>query len=213
MNCCSDRSCYDENFSIKKAQKLLRSYTHHGLPNNSRPLLKILANLPLHTLSMLEIGGGIGCLTFELLQRGLTSAVLSDQSRFFIDVFISESRRHGFHDRVGAIQGDAVTELGDLASKDLVVLDKVICCYPHFALLLDTAGSKSSDYLAFSVPIESWWMKLYIRLENWLRYLRGNDFRSFIHPVQQMVEQVQSMDFEKIIHTKSGNWHYFLFKR
>ena len=42
---------------------------------------------------------------------------------------------------------------------DLVVLDKVICCYPDFHTQIGSAATKAEKWIAYSLPVDIWWVK------------------------------------------------------
>jgi len=43
----------------------------------------------------------------------------------------------------------------------LVILDRVICCYPHLENLLAAAAARVRRYLAFSYLLEDWWVQVF----------------------------------------------------
>lgn len=82
MTCCcsSAGDAVERHFSAKKATKELARYRAKGPEPTTRLLLAGLTKAgPLHGL-LLDVGSGIGALTFELLERGLTSSLTSSTS-------------------------------------------------------------------------------------------------------------------------------------
>ena len=69
----------------------------------------------------------------------------------------------------------------------MVVLHRVVCCYPDYQRLLAAAGSKAGRLLVFSHPPRNAATRSILWLDNLGRRLKGDSFRSFAHPPQDMV--------------------------
>lgn len=74
--CCSSiDTTAERQFSEKRATKDLAQYRAKGPGSTARLLLAGIANVGQPQGRLLDIGSGVGALTFELLERGLTEAV------------------------------------------------------------------------------------------------------------------------------------------
>jgi hypothetical protein len=79
MSCCGDfRNAADLQFTSDKAAKELRAYRKGHVGPTTRLLRDGVVDLGLSDGTLLDIGGGVGALTFELLERGMATAVVAD---------------------------------------------------------------------------------------------------------------------------------------
>jgi hypothetical protein len=64
-----------------------------------------------------------------------------------------------------------------------VTLDRVICCYGDMKSLVAASAGKARSLYGIVVPRDRWWVRAGEQLGNLMRRLRGDPFRSFVHPV------------------------------
>ena len=82
---------------------------------------------------------------------------------------------------------DFVAESAVLPPADAVILQRVVCCYPYASALVEAAAEHARRVLVLTFPVDRWWVRLALSLENiWMR-LRGSKFRSFVHRTQTVV--------------------------
>ena len=98
----------------------------------------------------------------------------------------------GLGDRVARHRIDIATEPDEVCPADVVVLHRVVCCYPDYERLLSAAASQAARLLVFSHPPRTPVSRLGFGFDNLLRRLRGNDFRTFVHPPEAMRAVVES---------------------
>src|SRR5215208_323249 len=72
--CCDARGC-DELFGRRFARRMARRYRRRGLDRTARRMVVFLESNGLAGATVLEIGGGIGEIEIELLERGAGSSV------------------------------------------------------------------------------------------------------------------------------------------
>jgi magnesium-protoporphyrin O-methyltransferase len=65
---------------------------------------------------------------------------------------------------------------------DVVVLHRVVCCYPDYEGLLSAAAQHARRLLVFSHPPDNPATRIGFWSENLLRRVRGNTFRTHVHP-------------------------------
>ena len=209
--CCKIQ--YDREFDEQYAKKDLIRYRAHGLKKNSQPLFKLIEAVDLAGMSLLDIGGGIGSLSFELLKNGISKSTIIDISEAHIHICRQESCRLGLQDRIQCMQGDFLDEVGSLPSADLVVLDKVICCYAAYELLVKDSICKSKRWYAFSIPRDIWWVHLGQWLEKLWLQIKGRHFPTFIHPVFEIERIITTSGFHKIAQSNYKEWTMMLYER
>jgi len=178
MSCCcsSVGDAVERQFSQKKAAKELARYRAKGPEPTTRLLLAGLTKAgPLHG-RLLDVGSGIGALTFELLEPGLTSAVGVDLSSAHVETASKEASRRSQSDSTRFVQGDFVDIASQLPSAEIVALDRVVCCYPEFEGLLDESLRHADVYFAFSYPRDLW----YVRAVGWTRKPGSTDHSEYV---------------------------------
>ena len=159
------------------------------------------------------MGTGIGALTFELLDRGVTRAVGVDASRAYLASAEAEATRRGRLQSASFIRGDFVDVAEGLTDADLVTLDRVVCCYPSHRSLLAESLRRAGRGFAFSYPRDRWFVKLTVRAENAARRLAGNPFRNFVHPVAEMQELIANAGFELVSRSQTRKWSADVYAR
>jgi magnesium-protoporphyrin O-methyltransferase len=210
MTCCSD--LYHTKFDSAQAAADLSDYLQNGVKRNSRPLLEILEDLDLQDVQVLDIGSGIGAMTFELLKRGAVSASLVDISSAYLDVFKQEARRRQL-DHISTHAGDCVELSSKLENAELVVMDKVICCYPDWKPLIHTVADLSTRWIAFSLPRDVWWVRTGEWLDTKWRQLRGDHFPTYIHPIGEIEYLLETLGFQNREMNKWREWEYHLYQK
>jgi hypothetical protein len=86
------------------------------------------------------------------------------------------------------IQGASVLDVGGgvgvVHHELLATLDRVICCYPDMEQLVTASASRARRLYGAVFPRERWLLKVVLTLGNFIRALRGNAFRTYVHPVR-----------------------------
>jgi SAM-dependent methyltransferase len=187
--CCSryERAA-DRQFDERTAAADLDRFRRRGPGPTTRLLLEQLQEAGLADGDLLDIGGGVGALTFGLVERGVAHAVGVDASRAYVAAFAREIDARGLGARIRVLHADFVESASDLESASLVTLDRVVCCYPSADALLRTAAAHATRGVALSYPRDRWYVRMGIALENAGRRLTGNEFRSFAHRAPHLRE-------------------------
>jgi magnesium-protoporphyrin O-methyltransferase len=137
--------------------------------------------------SVLEIGGGVGALQLELLAKGASRTTNLE----LVDAYETEAsdlaKTAGMGDRMTRRQVDIATTPDQVEAHDIVVLHRVVCCYPDYERLLTAAADHAKRLLVFSHPPRNWVSRTSARLENLSFRVMGKSFRTFTHPPAAMV--------------------------
>jgi len=185
-SCCNARGC-DDMFDGRFARRMASRYRKRGLDKTARRMVEYVASRGMNECTVLEVGGGIGEIEIELLKRGARRAVNLELSRAYdaeaerllAEVGLEGRAERRVHDI--AIDPDAVEQA------DVVVLHRVVCCYPDYERLLSAAAGRARRLLVFSYPPRNPVSRLFIALQNLgLRLLR-KEFRTFAHPPRDML--------------------------
>ena len=180
---CNEHCCgLTTLFDAKLARRDLDSYRRRGPSASTRRLLSAVRDAGHPPETLLDVGGGVGMIAHELLAAGAARATIVDASPAYVAAAREEAARRGTTDRLQLRQGDLVEVADDVPPADVVTLDKVVCCYPDMETLLAVSAARARRLYGIVYPLDGWWVRLAIAVENGLRRLRGSTFRSFIHP-------------------------------
>ena len=212
MNCCSANGL-DEFFNKSTARKDLKSYRKKGLGKGSRKLVEFLKEQSLAGSTLLEIGGGIGALHLELLKEGAQKAVGVDVSAAYVEAATGLAQELGFADAVEYYVGDFVEEEQKIAPADIVLLDRVICCYPDMQALVTASAQHAQRLYALTYPRRTWWVRAGFSMMNIGVTVLRKRFRVFVHHPQEVAATLTSQGFTRILQATSGVWDIVVFQR
>ena len=213
-SCCSTfERAADQQFNQKRAATELKRYREKGPDPTTRLLEDGIARCGAASGTVLDVGSGIGALTFALLERGMTSAVAVDASSASIGAARQEAERRGRADAIRFVHADFVAAAPELPAASVVTLDRVVCCYPSCELLLDAALQHADRCLALSYPRDRWYVRAAIRVENGQRWLGRNPFRTFVHPVAAMERTIRRAGFDLSSRRETWIWSADIYTR
>ena len=197
MSACCSGPCaaIEEQFDARRAQRELAQYRKKGPGPTTRMLRDGVTAVVQPIRTLLDVGAGIGALTFDLLERGAGRAVSVDASPASVAAGREEAARRDRAPRVEWVQGDYVALADGLPSADVVTLDRVVCCYPRYEPLLRPAARHALRCIALSYPRDAWFIRMALAGENALRKLRGRAFRTVVHPPREMEGLIRSEGF------------------
>ncbi len=155
---------------------------------------------------MLDIGAGVGALTFEMVEAGVTHATAVDASPAYVAAASREAARRGRSEAVQFVTGDFLDKAADVATAAIVTLDRVVCCYPAYESLLTASLQHAERYFAFSYPRDAWYVRAWNTARNATRRLTGNPFRTFIHSARQMEGMISEAGFARVIRQRTWTW-------
>jgi magnesium-protoporphyrin O-methyltransferase len=157
--CCEPRA-YQRLFSAKQARRDSRRYRKR------------------------DVGGGVGSIELELLAAGAERATNVELSGEYEDEAAKLLAELGLADRVERRVADFVTE--PVEPHDVVVMHRVVCCYPDVDGLVGAGAANARRRLLLTYPQERLWVRLAIRVINLFLRLSGSSFRTYVHPVARM---------------------------
>jgi len=205
--CCSTYgNVAGAQFDEKIARRDLENYRKKGPGPTARLLRDMLVDAGAAEGTLLDIGSGIGGLTFELLERGVKRAIAVDASAAYLAAAAQEATRR---DRLLAVElrhGDFLAVGSMIPSATVVTMDRVICCYPAFEVLLEEALRHAERYFAYSYPRDHWYVRAAIAGENGVRWLKRNPFRTFVHPVDRMTQTIERAGFRLAARRQTWQW-------
>jgi len=185
--CCTPRG-YRQVFSERSARAQARRYRRNGPDPISRRIIELLKEQGVEGLTLLEIGGGIGAIQLELLKAGLAGAVSVELTPTYEESAAELLREAGFADRVERRVMDFVDAGQDIGAADIVVMNRVICCYPDVPKLAGAAADRARGILVMSFPKERWWTQVMVWMANVGMAMARREFRIFLHPIGEIIE-------------------------
>ncbi|MGH8962815.1 MAG: class I SAM-dependent methyltransferase [Jatrophihabitantaceae bacterium] len=192
MSRCCDAEDYQSVFSGRFARRQSKRYRRRGLTPAARGIVDFATSRGIAGATVLEIGGGVGQLQVELLRRGASQVTNLELSQNYEDEAARLLVEAGMTDRVTRRFLDIAQAPDEVQPADVVVLHRVVCCYPDYTRLLSVAAGHARKTLVYSHPAVNVVNRVQFGAENVYRRLGGNDFRAFIHPPQGMIRAVES---------------------
>jgi magnesium-protoporphyrin O-methyltransferase len=181
VSCCAPKG-YRELFGERAARRDAKRYRRKGLDDTAEEMVEFLRSRGLEHATVLEIGGGVGAIGLELLKGGADRALEVELSPEYERTAAALARENGVEDRVERRLGDVVAEAETVPAADVVVMHRVVCCYPDVDALVGTAGERARRYLVLSFPRPRRLVRVGVRLVNLWFTLRRWDFRTYLHP-------------------------------
>ena len=206
MSCC-DTNGLNRMFSGSYVEREKRTFLKRGLSERQQAFFE---SLDLDEKSILDLGCGIGALGLTALQRGAERAHLVDVSQ--ASLRLAQELRVQL-DLSGATftQGDGARL--ELSTADIVVLDRVVCCYPDAGNLLRKASSLSECDLLFTYPLARWWLRLGRSLLNLSMVVTRNDYRFYVHSEDHLLDAAAQHGHRLKRRQRYGVWQFCHFSK
>ncbi len=213
MGGCCRPGDYDKLFDEKNARAKAREYARKGLNDDAQRIVDFVRGRLSPGYSVLEVGGGVGAIQLELLRDGAARAVNIELATQYEIVAAELIRERGLGERVERRLGDFVRESGAIPSSDVVVMQRVVCCYPDADALVGAGADHARRLLLLTFPVERWWIRVGLAAENALFRLRGSTFRSFVHSTAAVLAVAQRRGMRVADHHRGLIWQVVAFER
>ena len=206
MSCCNARGC-DQFFGASFAQKTAARYRKRGLDRTARRMVGFLEQRGLVDATVLEVGGGVGEIEIELLKRGAAHALNLELSSAYDDEAVKLLREAGLEERAERRVHDIAADPVGVEPADVVVLHRVVCCYPDYERLLGAAAEHAARLVVFSHPPRNVVSRLLFASQNLLFRLRRMEFRTFTHPPAEMLAVLEKRGLRHTFSHRGLVWH------
>ena len=101
--------------------------------------------------------------------------------------------------------GDFVADR-DLGDGDVVVLHRVVCCYPDYEALLGAVARRARQTIVFSHPPAHALARVVVTGMNLFLALTRQRFRSFTHPPDEMRAVLEREGFSVVAERRGRIW-------
>jgi 2-polyprenyl-3-methyl-5-hydroxy-6-metoxy-1,4-benzoquinol methylase len=203
---CCPSGDYHRFFNQRFARRLANRYTKRGLDPTAQTMVQFLRQLGLEGASVLEVGGGVGELEVELLKAGAARAQNLELSPAYQQQAHQLAEQAGVQGRLDWRIHDLAQDPGAVAPADLVVLHRVVCCYPDYARLLGAAADHTRRALVFSYPPRNPLSRAFYGVFNLVMRLTGSSFRGFAHPPGAMLGVLEDHGLRRTFQRHSRIW-------
>ena len=195
------------------ARRCSSRFTRKGLEPSQKQLMDGLMSSGFRDASVLDIGCGTGYLHQRLLQAGAASAVGVDLSAKMLTEARSQARERGLVERTDYREGDFVELADGLRPADIVILDKVICCYPDAETLVQRSAGMARRVYAFTVPRDRRSVRLAMFAGRVFLALIRCRFRSYIHDLTAIDRGLRALGFSRAFEESTFAWRTRVYSR
>jgi magnesium-protoporphyrin O-methyltransferase len=198
-------------FGERMVRRSLRQYRRKGLDDGSRWLADHAA--PADGESVLEVGGGLGAISLELLHAGAAAATVLELSPAYEPAARELAREQDVADRSRFVLGDLAAEPELAEPADIVVLHRVVCCSPHGPELLAESARHTRRILVFSYPARAPWLRLGGWLLNRAFAAVGREYRFHLHQPRLLLAAAAGAGLRQVEGRSGRVWQLAAFER
>ena len=203
--CCSPKG-YRWVFSERSARAEAKRYRRKGLDSTSRRIVDFLVAQGVEDRTVLEVGGGIGAIQIELLKAGASRATSVELTPTYEEEAKGLLEEAGLADRVDRKLMDFAQEAGQVAPADVVIMNRVICCYPDMPRLAGAAAGHARQVLVMSYPRYTWWTRIGLGTSNVMLRLLRREFHIFVHRPDRIIATSRAQGLEPVLDQSGVLW-------
>ena len=204
-DCCPSRD-YLRCFNRRFARRVANRYRKRGLDTTARKMVEFLQRYGVEGASVLEIGGGVGEVEIELLKAGAARAQNLELSPAYKEEAGRLAAQAGVQGRIDWRIHDLAQDPGAVQPADLVVMHRVVCCYPDYERLLAAAADHARRALVFSYPPRNALSRACYGVFNLVMRLTRTSFRGFVHPAGAMLAVLEDHGLRRTYQHRSRIW-------
>ena len=163
--------------------------------------------------TLLEVEGGIGAIEIELLRAGMGRAVNVELTPTYESAASELILEAGLGDRVERRVMNFTEADTSVEAADVVVMNRVICCYPDMPKLAGAAAVRAKGILVMSFPNYRWWTRLGLTIVNLVFRVIRMQFRVFLHPPVRILAAVEQRGFKTRLNQPGLIWQIVALER
>lgn len=206
MSCCCPHSKSGGRIFSFFARNYRRRFANKGFEPSQKQLMQGLEQAGYQEATLLEVGSGVGYMHQVLLEQGAKKAVGIDLAADMLKEAQTWADEKNLADRVQYIQGDFIDLLDKVDAAEVTILDKVVCCYPHAELLVNSSTAKTNRVYALTYPRDRWFIRWVMEVMAFILKLSGSDFRAFVHNPDDIECWITEAGFKKAYQARTFIW-------
>jgi len=204
-DCCTPKG-YRWVFSERSARAEAKRYRRKGLDATSRRIFDIVRKEGVEGRTVLEVGGGIGAIQIELLKAGAARAISVELTPTYEGEATALLREAGLEERVERRIMDFAAAGAAVEGADIVIMNRVICCYPDMPRLAGAASDHARELLVMSFPKRTWWMRIAMLLGNAILGATRREFHIFLHPPKRILATSEQHGLRAVLSESGLVW-------
>ena len=108
---------------------------------------------------------------------------------------------------------DFAEATGEVPTADIVIMNRVICCYPDMPKLAGTAADHTREVLVVSFPKERWWTRVVISVADLALRAARQQFQVFLHPPDKIFATAERHGLKTVANQTSFFWEVASLRR
>jgi magnesium-protoporphyrin O-methyltransferase len=168
---------------------------------------------PIPSAEVLDIGCGVGALHLALLKEGAVRATGIDAAEGMVAQARTIAGEQGFQHQTRYVVGDFVEKANQLPPADIVMLDKVVCCYGDLDGLISGSLEKARRLLALSRPRSILLVQCVFAVQIFFARLFRAAFRPYWHDWAQMEGLILAGGFKPFYTNSTFLWTVAVYQR
>jgi len=190
MTSCCARD-YEKVFGRKTAARDARRFRRRGLRGSAKAVSELAGDV--RGATVLEVGGGVGAIEIALLERGATSATNVELASTYEDAAHGLLAEHDLAARVDRRIADFVAEADAIPAHDVVVMHRVVCCYPDVEALVGAGAAHARERMVLTYPQERRAIRAAVAAVDAIMRVAGSTFQVYVHPFDRIVAAAHGM--------------------
>ncbi|HET9755996.1 MAG TPA: methyltransferase domain-containing protein [Candidatus Limnocylindrales bacterium] len=191
----------------------LRSYRTKGPRQSTKALVSALVADGVTGATVLDIGGGVGVIGYELLDADAASVTNVEASAAYLAAAREESARRGLAGRVTLQLGDFTELVASIPPADIVTLDRVLNVYPDWERLGSMAAERAHHVLGIVVPRDTPMVRQVVVVMNVVLRLRRQPIRARVIQIEAIDRMARRAGLARTCSHAVGAWQVLAFRR
>jgi hypothetical protein len=162
---------------------------------------------------VLDVGAGVGAVYLSLLESGASAAFDVDASPAYVAAARDEAARRGLSGQIRHEVGDFVALAPSVEAADVVVLDRVVCCYGDMAALVSLSAARARRRYGLVYPRDSWWIRAGARVANTFAGLFRSRVRIHAHRTADVDGLVRAAGLRPLFWRTTVFWQVAVYER
>lgn len=212
-DCCRAGPC-EEMFDARTAEGDLEDYLELGLgPLESRMVDELSRVRAVDGARVLEIGGGIGAIQADLLQKGAASGEVIELVAAYGPYADRLAKQRGYADRTSWRVHDLLADPDAVEPADVVVMNRVVCCSADGPDLAAAAAALTTRALILSYPRSTRLTRLATAAQRAAYRFIGRQYRAYAWPEERLIRAAASGGLVEASRGGGLIWRYLVMLR